>query len=325
MQTLLATPTVPRTDRPAYRPYRVRIADVRALSPSFRRITFAGADLAVFGTDGLDQRVKLVFPLPDGSLCPIDGPDVVADGSWYDRWRQLPEQLRHPFRTYTVRAARPWAHEVDVDFVVHGGTGPAARWLDSVRVGDEVILVGPDARSIHSAVGIDWRPGPARRVLLAGDETAAPAIAAITESLPADVRAEAFVEVPLSADRDALADGVRDVTWLPRDGAAVGARLLPAVRAWADANADLLRRASPSAPTPPRPGAVLEPLTEVDVDRETLWETTDAPPDDAFYAWLAGEAGVITSLRRLLVRGHGVDRSRVAFMGYWRLGRSELP
>lgn len=38
---------------------------------------------------------------------------------------------------------------------------------------------------------------------------------------------------------------------------------------------------------------------------------------------LAGEAGVVTQLRRHLVRDHGVDRGRVAFMGYWRQGRSE--
>ena len=49
-----------------------------------------------------------------------------------------------------------------------------------------------------------------------------------------------------------------------------------------------------------------------------------ARPDDAgLYAWLAGEAGAITALRRYLVGELGIDRSRVAFMGYWRLGRAE--
>jgi carbon-monoxide dehydrogenase large subunit len=37
----------------------------------------------------------------------------------------------------------------------------------------------------------------------------------------------------------------------------------------------------------------------------------------------AGEAGVIKTLRRTLVREHGMDRRSVAFMGYWRQGRSE--
>ncbi|NTW42518.1 MAG: siderophore-interacting protein, partial [Cellulomonadaceae bacterium] len=43
----------------------------------------------------------------------------------------------------------------------------------------------------------------------------------------------------------------------------------------------------------------------------------------ALYAWLAGEAGVIKTLRRHLVTGCGVDRKSVAFMGYWRAGRPE--
>jgi NADPH-dependent ferric siderophore reductase len=42
-----------------------------------------------------------------------------------------------------------------------------------------------------------------------------------------------------------------------------------------------------------------------------------------FYAWLAGEAAVIKTLRRHLVTDCGVDRRSVAFMGYWRQGRAE--
>ena len=41
---------------------------------------------------------------------------------------------------------------------------------------------------------------------------------------------------------------------------------------------------------------------------------------DGLYAWIAGEAGVVTSLRRHLVRDLGIDRRQVAFMGYWRRG-----
>lgn len=36
--------------------------------------------------------------------------------------------------------------------------------------------------------------------------------------------------------------------------------------------------------------------------------------------WVAGESGVVTTLRRHLVRDLGINRSQVAFMGYWRLG-----
>ncbi|MEA5119320.1 MAG: SIP domain-containing protein, partial [Propionicimonas sp.] len=40
------------------------------------------------------------------------------------------------------------------------------------------------------------------------------------------------------------------------------------------------------------------------------------------YAWIAGESGVVTTLRRHLVRDLGLARSQVAFMGYWRIGRA---
>ncbi len=38
------------------------------------------------------------------------------------------------------------------------------------------------------------------------------------------------------------------------------------------------------------------------------------------YAWIAGESAMVTSLRRYLVKELGMDRSQVAFMGYWRRG-----
>ena len=44
--------------------------------------------------------------------------------------------------------------------------------------------------------------------------------------------------------------------------------------------------------------------------------------DDAAgrYFWIAGESGVVTTLRRHLVKDLGIDRAQVAFMGYWRRG-----
>ena len=63
------------------------------------------------------------------------------------------------------------------------------------------------------------------------------------------------------------------------------------------------------------------------VDRDDEYELWDVPPEaaavDGVYAWVAGEAGVVKELRRFLVRDVGVDRRAVAFMGYWRHGRSE--
>lgn len=293
---------------PIYRCHRVEVLRTVRLSPSFVRITFGGEDLAGFADNGFDQRIKVLLPLPDGSLTPLgDGDD------WYQRWRALPDELRNPIRTYTARAVRPESRELDVDFVLHGESSPASRWATHACPGDRIMVVGPNAAHPGPIAGREWAPpSRATHLLLAGDETAVPAIAAIAESLSGSVRATVLLEVPEAADALPLdlSPGVR-VTWLPRRGARHGDLLIPAVR-------DAL-----SALAVPDDTVAAAPLEDVDVDAEILWEVPSSAGGDGLYAWLAGEAGMVKLLRRHLVREVGVDRSSVAFMGYWRLGRSE--
>lgn len=301
--------------RPAYRPYTVRVAAVDRLAPHFVRVTFTGDELEHFGTAGLDQRIKLVFPLPGIPGGYADFGQDAAAGDWYDRWRALPAAERNPFRTYTVRRVDADAREVDVDFVVHHDAGPAGSWADDATPGDELVLVGPDERSPASRVGLDWHPGTARRLLLAGDETAAPAICGILESLDPRCDVDAFIEVPTAADilSPRVPPGVR-LTWVPRADAPHGERLVAAVAAWTRRHPTLLARAAA-----PRP----QVLEEIDVDSELLWDSPEVITEGEFYAWMAGESGTVKTLRRHLVTGCGVDRGRVAFMGYWRLGQAE--
>ncbi|MGO4593073.1 siderophore-interacting protein [Leifsonia sp. 2TAF2] len=313
--TIIA-PTPTQRPRPAYRPYRATVDRVQRLSPHFTRVTFRCDDFEHFGTECLDQRIKLLFPLADGTFgdLGLDDEEALLAGDWYERWRALPDHRRNAFRTYTARAIDTEGCRLDVDFVVHGDGGPAARWLLGAGAGDEVVIIGPDARSPHRGVGIDWRPGDARELLLVGDETAAPAIASILESLPEGRRARAFIEAPSPEDALPLrtADEVT-ATWLPRGGAHPGAVLLPAVQRWLADNARIVAGAA---------AAGSQSLDDVDVDRDILWESPEGA-HTGFYAWIAGESAAVKTLRRLLVREHGIDRSRVAFMGYWRLGRSE--
>jgi NADPH-dependent ferric siderophore reductase len=315
---MLTLPIEKVTDaRPGYRPYAARVASINSLSPHFRRVTFESADFETFGTDGCDQRIKIVLPLPGIGLSDIKANDqqTIADGTWYDRWRALPDEARNPFRTYTIRAVRPERREIDVDMVVHGANGPAGRWLSEAAIGDEVIVVGPDATSIHSGIGIDWHPGPARTVLLAGDETSAPAICSILEQLASSVQAHAFIEIPDAADQLPLNVGSNcHVTWLPRGTQPAGAVLDPVVREWTRANAPLVLPALATGP---------QRLGDIDVDSELLWDSPGEASGTHFYAWLAAEASVIKLLRRFLVSETGVDRKQVAFMGYWRDGKSE--
>jgi NADPH-dependent ferric siderophore reductase len=46
----------------------------------------------------------------------------------------------------------------------------------------------------------------------------------------------------------------------------------------------------------------------------------DADTTGLGYAWLCGESALATGLRRHLVKDRGVDRRRILFSGYWRVG-----
>jgi len=333
MLTLLAS------DRPAYRTYIAQVAGIRVLGEHSTRVTFTGEDFDTFGTSGLDQRIKIVFPLPGVGISDFGASDpaTIGAGSWYDRWRALPDAIRNPFRTYTIRAVRPGVREVDVDFVTHGPAdgdrtgpldqtppldqadqaGPAARWMRRAAAGDQLVIVGPDARSAHAATGLDWHPGCATVFLLAGDETAAPAICSILESLPAHSRAHAFIELPTATDATppVLPPGC-EITWLARGSAPHGTVLDAAVRGWVTGNPALI-------PVKSSAGASVHALDDSEADGDLLWDSPAPVTEGNFYAWLAGEAGAIKLLRRFLVNETGIDRRRVAFMGYWRRGRAE--
>ncbi|MDT0209678.1 siderophore-interacting protein [Curtobacterium sp. BRD11] len=298
-----------------YRVFSVRVAAVSALTPSFVRVTLTGDALADFSAVGLDQRIKVVLPIPGHGFTDLpDGDD------WYGAWRALPDAQRNPLRTYTVRSFRPDARELDIDFVAHGDTGPASRWVSACRVGDELRIVGPAVPSSPAELpsgAAEFAPGSATRILLAGDETAAPAICAILEALDVATVGHVFIEVPTDADRlPVTAPAGVEVRWIARNGASHGVRMTDQVHAWA---AEVTTGAA-SVAEPVR-GAV--DLADVDVDEQVLWDVPAALDERPVYAWIAGEAGCVKELRRHLVRGVGLDRRQVAFMGYWRHGKAE--
>lgn len=306
------------------------------LAPSFRRLTLGGSDLEHFGTNShpLDMRIKLLLPPAGGfavskeiaSLRPEAMTSPADQLGWYQRWLAIDTAERGYMRTYTVRAFREAGHrdnlgdtpELDIDFVMHGHVvdgklhgGPATEFGDSAQVGDELLLLGPNkALSDESYGGIEFRPGEARRIVLAGDETAAPAICAILESLPSNVTGHALIEVPYAGDilGTTTRSGV-SVQWLTRGSAEHGSLLKDAVRRTVSIPAAGLVQANAE-------------LEDIDVDEDILWETGQAQ-SALFYAWIAGEAGTVKELRRYLVGEAGVDRKQVAFMGYWRRGKSE--
>lgn len=243
------------------------VTAVRDLTPRLRRITFRGRDLGRFATpDNLHVRLYLPPPGPEAPSWPRPGPD--GRTLWPDPDR------RPAVRYYTVRRIDPDKGELDIDFVLHpdgiSEGGPGVGFARRARPGDLCGMSGPGGLGIR----------PASWYLLAGDETAVPAIARILEDLPGDARGTVLIEVEEVVDELPLrAPAGVTVRWLHRRGA--GGR------------------------------QVADPLVAA-VQSLTL------PADTAsLFAWVACEFDDLARLRDHL-RGCGIARDRMLAVAYWR-------
>ncbi|WP_460794811.1 siderophore-interacting protein [Microbacterium sp. GXF0217] len=269
-----------------YSAFPVRVARKQQLTPGFIRVTLAGRALSHFAPWGLDQRIKLILPMADGSA-----PDfgLLANPTphpkdWYSRWKALPEAERNALRTYTPSGIRPDQEEIDVDLFIHEPAGPASAWAIGCQTGDELVITGPDVRVGFTGYGIHYVPdAPPSRVLLIGDESALPAIRNIIDALPDGVQADVLIELASRADSALAPEHPRVATEVVDRGSRAGEQLASAVHRWTTAH-DALRG------------------------------------DPGIYAWIAGEAAATTSIRRHLTTDFGLAKEQVAFLGYWRLG-----
>ncbi len=197
--------------------YRATVVRTCSVTPRMRRVTVGGAGLEGFASSGSPtERVKLLLAGPGQ-----ERPDVPVVS---ERGFSYPPGARRPImRTLTLRRFDPDALELDLDIVVHDGL--ASAWSVTARPGEEVGVLGPAGGFALAADG--------ERYLLAGDETALPAIATILERLPGGASADVFVEVESSSAAVALpsAAGTR-ISWLHRNGSASGEELVAAVRAF---------------------------------------------------------------------------------------------
>ncbi|MFI0864093.1 siderophore-interacting protein [Streptomyces smyrnaeus] len=207
-------PARPARNKPQL--HHARVIRTEQLTPHMVRIVLGGESLAGFPAgEYTDHYVKLLFPAPGVRYPePFDIAQIRAE---------LPRAQWPSMRTYTVRAWDPEALELTIDFVVHGDEGLAGPWARSAAVGDEVRFLGPGGAYAPSPEA-DWH-------LLAGDESALPAIAAALARMPAGATVRALVEVAGPEEEQPLEapPGVQ-VRWLHRGADPVGARLVPAVR-----------------------------------------------------------------------------------------------
>ena len=182
------------------------------LSPHLIRVVLGGAGFDTFvNNEFTDRYVKLQFGQPGVTYPePFDLETIRRD---------LPAEQWPTSRTYTVRRVDAQARELTIDFVYHGDEGYAGPWAASARPGDLLRMFGPGGAYAPQA-DVDWH-------LLAGDESALPAIGAAIEAIPAGVPVRAFILVGSEADEQKF-DTATDleITWLHGD-----ADLVAAVRA----------------------------------------------------------------------------------------------
>jgi NADPH-dependent ferric siderophore reductase len=243
------------------------------------RVVLRGNEFDAFvPSEFTDAYVKLVFVADDVDVAGLPRPLTV------DSFADLPPDLRPPVRTMTVRRVDAAAREIVVDIVVHGEHGTAGPWVVAAQPGQPIYLMGPSGAYAPDPAA-DWH-------LLAGDESALPAIAAALEALPANAIGKAFIEVAGPDDEIPLtAPESVEINWVYRGGRA---DLVPEDRAGDHA-----------------------PLIEAVKTAEWL--------PGQVHVFIHGEAqAIMHNLRPYIRNERGVDATWASSIsGYWRRGRTE--
>ena len=186
------------------------------------RVTLAGAELTGLTVDRPGASVRLLLPSP--------GTAELVIPRWQGNEFLLPDGTRAALRTFTPRRVDADHLELDLDVVLHA-RGVASEWAATTEPGDPVAISGP-GRGYEIEL-------TASHFVVAGDESAIPAIIQVTEALPAHARATVDIEGAHPDARISLPDrpGLT-TTWhdLP-PGAPPGDALVPAVGA-VDIDAD---------------------------------------------------------------------------------------
>ena len=168
------------------RKLRFEVVETGQISPSMQRIALTAPELAGFRYSP-GQDVMLL---------------VAAEDS---------KPIR---RRYTIRTLDEANLSLTLNIVLHG-QGPGERWLRTANPADTIEGIGPRGK-ITTSASADWH-------LFIGDESAMPAMLAMTESLPATATATLVIEVPDPDDeQQVVAAATTRATWLHRLGRPAG-------------------------------------------------------------------------------------------------------
>jgi NADPH-dependent ferric siderophore reductase len=249
----------------------LQVVRTQQLTPHMVRVVLGGEGFSrIEFKDDTDQYIKLLFADPALELERPYDMDALRETLTRD---QMPVT-----RTYTIRHIDHAAEEIWVDFVTHGAAGLAGPWAESAQPGDLISFFGP---------GSGYAPRPdAEFHLLAGDESALPAIAAGVESMPADARGLVLLEAASEDERLPIeAPSGVELRWLYRGG---------------DFTVENARLAEE-----------VEALELPDVAAEEI------------QVFVHGEREQMKRIRRHLVDERGLPRKGMSLSAYWAYGRAE--
>lgn len=206
-----------------------RVVEVRAVEPRTTRlvrVTLGGDALVGFDPGLPAASVRLLLPDPAAGL-------VLP--TWNGNEFLHTDGRRPLLRTLTPLRHDPVARALDLEIVRHG-PAPLADWVAAAKPGDRVALSGPGR-------GYEVDPD-APAFLLAGDESALPAITTLVPVLPPAAAVHVAVEVADRSARLELPTHPRlDVEWCPSMVDAVAAHVLvPGERVWVAGNAAVVQR-----------------------------------------------------------------------------------
>lgn len=246
----------------------MEVVGTQRLTPHMVRVVLGGEGFRQLEfKDGTDQYIKLLFADPALGLERPYDMDALRE--------QLPPAQMPVSRTYTIRHLDTEKEQIWVDFVVHGDEGIAGPWAAAVQPGEIISFFGP---------GSGYRPrAEADFHLLAGDESALPAIAAALEAMEDHARGAAIIEVRDGGEEMELKapQGV-EVRWLHRGGI------------FSPDNARLVKHL----------------------------QDFEFPGGDV-QVFIHGEREQMKAIRRLLVNERGFERRGMSLSAYWALGSQE--
>jgi NADPH-dependent ferric siderophore reductase len=151
------------------------------------RIRLGGSALAGFALPEPAASVRLLLPSP--------GSNELVMPAWNGNEFLLADGTRPAIRTLTPRRFDDASLELDVEIVLHG-TGIASEWAAHAQPADIVAISGPGRGYTIDA--------SASAFVLAGDETAVPAIAQLLETISAGATIEVHIEIAATDARIAL-------------------------------------------------------------------------------------------------------------------------